>query len=131
MIQKRIAMASSALKERVTGLMDVVDETEELCYIDDDDAPSATKDQEISTLGPRDGLKETMMGPNESSGLKSQDPIDLDPSETKRPVESASCLPPPVSNDINETTTKAAGGKAALLAMDTNVLQLEDAGALL
>jgi hypothetical protein len=124
-------MASSALKERVAGLMDVVDETEELCYIDDDDAPSVTKDQEISALGPRDGPKETTMGPNESSGLKSQDPIDFDPSEIERPVENASRSPLAVSNNINETTTKVARGKAALLAMDTNVLQLEDAGALL
>jgi hypothetical protein len=129
MIQKQIAMASSAPKERVAGLVDVIDETEELCYIDDDDAPLATKNEEVSALGPRDSPKETTMGSSEGSGLKSQDPIDLDPSETERPVENASRSPPPVSNDINKTTTKAAGEKAALLAADTNVLQLEDAGA--
>jgi hypothetical protein len=44
-------MASTAPKERVAGLVDVVDETEELCYIDDD-VPSAAKNQEISTLEP-------------------------------------------------------------------------------
>jgi hypothetical protein len=131
MIQKQIAMASSAPKERVAGLVDVVDKTEELCYIDDDEAPSVTKNQEISTLGPRDGPKETTMGLSESSSLKSQDPIDLDPPKTKRPVENTSCSPPPASNDINETTTEAAREKAALLATNTNVLQLEDAGALL
>jgi hypothetical protein len=35
MIQKKIMMASSAPKECVAGLVDVIDETEELCYIDD------------------------------------------------------------------------------------------------
>jgi hypothetical protein len=32
MIQKQIAMANSAPTERVAGLVDVIDETEELCY---------------------------------------------------------------------------------------------------
>jgi hypothetical protein len=35
-IQKQITMASSAPAEHVTGLEDIIDETEELCYIDDD-----------------------------------------------------------------------------------------------
>jgi hypothetical protein len=36
LIQKEIAMADAAPKERVDGLVDVVDESESLCYIDDD-----------------------------------------------------------------------------------------------
>jgi hypothetical protein len=36
LIQKDIAMADAAPKERVAGLVDVVDESESLCYIDDD-----------------------------------------------------------------------------------------------
>jgi hypothetical protein len=52
MIQKQIAMASTAPKERVADLVDVVDETEELCYIDDD-APLAVRDQYISALQPK------------------------------------------------------------------------------
>jgi hypothetical protein len=36
LIQKEIAMADAAPKERVAGLVDVVDESESLCYIDDD-----------------------------------------------------------------------------------------------
>jgi hypothetical protein len=36
LIQKDIAMAEAAPKERVAGLVDVVDESESLCYIDDD-----------------------------------------------------------------------------------------------
>jgi hypothetical protein len=38
LIQKEIVMADAAPKERVAGLVDVVDESEDLCYIDDDDA---------------------------------------------------------------------------------------------
>jgi hypothetical protein len=68
MIQKQIAMASTAPKERIAGLVDVVDEIEELCYIDDD-VPSATKDQEISALGHRGSPKKITMGPSESSGV--------------------------------------------------------------
>jgi hypothetical protein len=130
MIQQQIALASTAPKERVAGLVDVVDETEELCYIDDD-VPSEAKDQEISTLEPRDDPKETAMGPSESSGLKPQDPIDLNPPEIERSMENASRSPPLVSDDINETLAKATGENAPLLATETNVLQLEDAGALL
>jgi hypothetical protein len=104
-------MASTAPKERVTGLVDVVDETEELCYIDDD-VPSTAKDQEISTLEPRDDAKETAMGLSESSGLKSQDPIDLDPLEIERSAENTSRSPPLVSDDINEMPAKAAGENA-------------------
>jgi hypothetical protein len=129
-IQKQIAMASTALKERVAGLVDVVDESEELCYIDDD-VPSVAKDQEISALEPRDDPKEAVMGPSESSGLKPQDPIDLDPPEIERSAENVSRSPPPVLDDINKVAAKAAGENAPLLATETNVLQLEDAGVLL
>jgi hypothetical protein len=122
-------MDSSSLKERVAGLVDVIDEMEELCYVDDD-APLETKDQEGSALKPHDGQKESAMGPSESSGLKPQDPVDLDPSKTERPAEDASRSPPPVSDDIDETIAKAARENATLLAPETNVLQLEKAGVL-
>jgi hypothetical protein len=49
MIQKKIAMASSAPKEYVTGLVDLIDEMEELCYIDDN-APAETMEKESSAL---------------------------------------------------------------------------------
>jgi hypothetical protein len=127
MIQKQIMMASSTPKERVIGLVDVIDEIEELCYINDD-APLATKDQENTALKLHDGKKESAMGPSESSGLKPQNPIDLDPSEIEKPTVDASRSPLPVSDDIDETIAKAVGESATLLATETNVLQLEDAG---
>jgi hypothetical protein len=130
MKQMQIVTASTVPKECVAGLVDVVDETEELCYIDDD-VPSAAKDQEIFALEPRDDLKETAMGPSENSGLKAQDPIDLDPPEIEKSAANASSSPPPVSDDINEAAAKAAGETAPLLATETKVLQLEHAGVLL
>jgi hypothetical protein len=129
MIQKQIATVSSALRERVAGLVDVIDETEELTYIDDD-APLGVKEQESSRLEALEGQKEFAMGPSESSGLKPQDLIDLDPSETKRPTGDESRSPPPVSDDIAELTAKAARESAAPLIPETNVLQLEKAGVL-
>jgi hypothetical protein len=122
MIQKQIAMVISTLKERVAGLVDVIEETEELFYIDDD-APLVTKDRENTALKLHDGQKEFVMGSSESSGLKPQNPIDLDPPEIERPTVDASRSPPPVSDDIDETTAKAAGESATLLATKTNVLQ--------
>jgi hypothetical protein len=128
MIQKQIAMVISTLKKRVAGLVDVIEETEELFYIDDD-APLVTKDRENTALKLHDGQKEFVMGSSESSGLKPQNPIDLDPPEIERPTVDASRSPlPPVLDDIDETTAKAAGESATLLATETNVLQLEDAG---
>jgi hypothetical protein len=69
MIQTQIAMAGSSPKKRITGLVDVVDETEELCYIDDE-APLATKDREYAALKLLEGQKETATGSSESLGLK-------------------------------------------------------------
>jgi hypothetical protein len=65
MILKQIAMASSALKERVAGLVDVIDVTEELCYIDDD-TPTKTMEEENSVLKPLEGPKESTMGLSQS-----------------------------------------------------------------
>jgi hypothetical protein len=69
MIQKHIAMAYTAPKERVAGLVDVMDETENLCYIDDD-ATLAIRDQEIPVLQPQSDPYETAMNLSKSSGLK-------------------------------------------------------------
>jgi hypothetical protein len=71
------------------------------------------------------------MDPRKSSGLKAQDPIDLDPPEIEESAAHASRSPPLVSDEIIEAAAKAAGEIALLPVMATNVLQLEDAGALL
>jgi hypothetical protein len=76
-LEKQIAMASAALKERMASLVDVVDESEDLCYIDDD-ATLVIKDSEVPTVQPQSNLEDTAMNPGESSGSKAQCPIDLD-----------------------------------------------------
>jgi hypothetical protein len=106
MIQKQIAMAGAAPKEHVADLVDVVDESEDLCYIDDD-ATLAIRDSEVPTLQPQSNPEETAMNPGESSSLKAQDPIDLDAPEIEESAAHASHSPPPVSNDLNEGAVKA------------------------
>jgi hypothetical protein len=124
MIQKQIAMASSALKERVAGLVDVTDETEELCYIDDD-APTETMEQEGSALKNLEDKNRSAMCPGQNSGLKPQDPIDMEPSEAEKPTAGESRSPPPVLRDVDKLTTEATGEDTAPLIQETNVLQLE------
>jgi hypothetical protein len=75
-----------------------------------------------------EGQKEAATGPSESLGLKAQIPIELDAPEIEKSMADTSCSPPPMSDDIDETTVKAARESAKLPATDTHVLQLEDAG---
>jgi hypothetical protein len=101
MIQKQIAMAGAAPKERVAGLVDAVDESEDLCYIDDD-ATLVIKDSEAPTLQPQSNLEDIAMNPGESSGLKAQYPIDFDAQGIEESVAHASHSPLPVSDDLNQ-----------------------------
>jgi hypothetical protein len=130
MIQKQIAMAGVALKERLAGLVDVVDESEDLCYIDDD-TTLVIKDSEVPTLQPQSNLEDTAMNPGESSGLKAQNPIDLDAPGIGESAAHVSRSPPPVSDDLNEAAAKAAEETTAVPAMTSNIFQLEDAGKIL
>jgi hypothetical protein len=130
MIQKQVSMAGVAPKERVAGLVDVVDESEDLCYIDDD-ATLAIRDSEVPTSQPQGNPEETSMNPGESSGLKALDPIDFDAPEVEESAAHVSRSPPPVSDDLNEATAKAAEETTPVPAMTTNVFQLEDAGMIL
>jgi hypothetical protein len=71
------------------------------------------------------------MNPGKSSGLKAQDPIDLDALEIEESTAHASRLPPPVSDDLNEVAAKAGEEITLVPAMTANIFQLEDAGAIL
>jgi hypothetical protein len=126
MIQKKIAMASSAPKEYVTGLVDVIDEMEELCYIDDD-APAETMEKESSALKILEDQNESTMGLGENSDLKPHDPINLDSSEAEEPAAGQSRSPPAVVGDVDESTAEATGEDTTPLMKETNVLQLEKA----
>jgi hypothetical protein len=107
MIQNQIAMAGAAPKEHVVGLVDVVDEFEDLCYIDDD-ATLVIKDSEAPTFEPQSNLEDTAMNSGESSGLKAQYPVDLDAPGIGESAAHASRSPPPVSDDLNQAAAKAA-----------------------
>jgi hypothetical protein len=130
MIQKEIAMADAAPKERVAGLVDVVDDSEDLCYIDDD-ATLAVKDSEAPPLQPQSDPEGAAVNPGEGSGVKAQDPIDLDAPEVEESAAHASRAPPPVSDDLYQAAAKAADETTPVPVMTSNVLQLEDAGMML
>jgi hypothetical protein len=130
MIQKQISMVGAAPKERVAGLVDVVDESEDLCYIEDD-ATLAVKDSEVPTLQPQSNPECAAMNPGESSGLKAHDPIDLDAPEIEESAAHASRSPPPVSDDLYQAAAKAADETTPVPMMTSNVLQLEDASMIL
>jgi hypothetical protein len=130
MIQKHIAMAGAAPKERVASLVDVVDETKHLCYIDDD-ATLAIRDSEVPALQPQSNPEETTMNPGKSLGLKAQDPIDLDAPEIEESAAHASRSPSSVSDDLNEAAAKATEEITPVSVMTANVFQLEDAGMIL
>jgi hypothetical protein len=71
------------------------------------------------------------MDPRKSSGLKAQDPIDLDPPVIEESVVHESRSPPPVSDDLNEAAAKTAEEIAPVSVMTANVFQLEDADVIL
>jgi hypothetical protein len=123
-------MAGAAPKERVAGLVDVVDKTEDMCYIDDN-ATLAIRDSEVLTLQPQSNPEESAMNLGKNSGLKAQDPIDLDAPEIEESAAHASRSPPPVSDDLNEAAAKAAEEITPVAAMTANVFQLEDTGMIL
>jgi hypothetical protein len=102
LIQKEIAMADAAPKEHVAGLVDVVDESESLCYIDDDTV-RPEKGPDVSLPQPQ---CEVVMNLNKGSGAKARDLIDLDASEVEASVAHASHSPPPVSRDFDLAAAK-------------------------
>jgi hypothetical protein len=127
LIQKEIAMADAVPKEHVAGLVDVVDESEDLCYIDDD-AALEVKSTDAPLLQPQGDLVVVAAGLGEGSGAKAQDPIDLDAPEVGESAAHASRPSPPVSDDLDPAATRVAGGIAPEPATTPNVLQPEDAG---
>jgi hypothetical protein len=89
LIQKEIAMADAAPKECVAGLVDVVDESEDLCYIDDD-AALVAKSLDASLPQPQSDSVIVAVNLGEGSGEKAQDPIDLDAPEAEESAAHAS-----------------------------------------
>jgi hypothetical protein len=111
----------------VAGLVDVVDESESLCYIDDDTI-RPEKGPDVSLPRPQ---SETVMNLNEGSGAKAQNLIDLDASEVEASAAHASRSPPPVSRDFDPTSAKPTEATALEKLTAPESLQPEDAGTML
>jgi hypothetical protein len=127
LIQKEIAMADASPKERVAGLVDVVDESEDLCYIDDD-AALVVRSSDAPLPQPQGDSVVVAVNLGKGSGAKAQDLIDLDAPEVGESAAHASRSPPPVSDDLHLAAARAAGGTTLEPATTPNVLQLEDVG---
>jgi hypothetical protein len=124
LIQKEIAMADAAPKERVDSLVDVVDESEYMCYIDDD-AALDVKSTDAPLPQPQRGLVVVVAGLGEGSSAKAQDPIDLDAPEVGESAAHASRSPPPMSDDLDPSAAKVAGGITPEPATTPNVFSLK------
>jgi hypothetical protein len=118
MIQKEIVAADAAPKGHVAGLVDVVDESEDLCDIDDD-----------TTLAAKDSDAPPPQPQNDPEGAR--DPIDLDAPEIEESAAHAPRSPPSVSDDLQSAAAKATEEITPASATTPNVLQLEDAGMIL
>jgi hypothetical protein len=127
LIQKEIAMADAAPKERVAGLVDVVDESESLCYIDDN-TTRAEKSLDVPLPQPQ---CESVVNLSEGSGAKAQDPIDLDAPKVEAPAAHASRSPPPVSRDFDLVAARPTEAVAPEKVTAPESLQPEDAGMML
>jgi hypothetical protein len=127
LIQKEIAMAEAAPKERVAGLVDVVDESESLCYIDDDTVrPEKGPDAPL----PQPQC-EAVVNLSEGSGAKARDLIDLDAPEVEASAAHASRSPPLVSRDFDLAAAKPTEAVAPEKVAAPDSLQPEDAGMML
>jgi hypothetical protein len=124
LIQKEITMADAAPKERVAVLVDVVDESEDLCYIDDD-AALEIKSTDAPLPEPQGGLVVAAVDLGKGSGVKAQNPIDLDALEIGESAAHVSRSPPPVSDDFDPSAVKVIGGIAPEPATTPNVVQLK------
>jgi hypothetical protein len=109
--------------------MDVIDEEEELSYLDDDAPATASKDKSPA-LKTTAAIVEPATGKGESSGLEARDPIDLDSPEAEEPATNQSRSPPPALKDDGGSVMEISEENVVPPAKDTLVLQLEEAGLL-
>jgi hypothetical protein len=127
LIQKEIAMADTAPKQRVAGLVDVVDESESLSYIDDD-TTRVGKSLDAPLLQPQCDSMVAAVNLGEGSGAKAQGPIDLDAPEAETSAAHASRSPPPVSKDFDLVAAKPTEAVVPGNITTAESLQPEDAG---
>jgi hypothetical protein len=130
LIQKEIAMADAAPKERVAGLVDVVDESESLCYIDDD-TTRVEKSPDAPLTQPQCDSMVAAVNLGEGSGAKAQGPIDLDAPEAETSAAHTSRSPPPVSKDFDLVAAKPIEAVVPGKTTTPESLQPKDAGMML
>jgi hypothetical protein len=111
-------------EKRVAGLMDVIDEDEELCYIDDGNPIEVSRKNPSASKLDEAGIN-PMLGEGQSSGLKSNDLIDFDSSEAEKPSENQSRSPPPSLEETERFVEKSTGNDAILHPKNDDTLQLE------
>jgi hypothetical protein len=109
--------------------MDVIEEDEELNYIDDG-TPMKTSEKGCPSLKTVEAKANPATNESQNSGLEPHDPIDLDSSEAERPATDQSRSPPPTLEDAERSTVETTENDAALNVKNNNVLQLEKAGVL-
>jgi hypothetical protein len=130
LIQKEIAMADATPKECVAGLVDVVDEPESLCYIDDD-TTRVEKGPDAPLPQPQCDSMIAAVNLGEGSGAKAQGPIDLDAPEAETSATRTSRSPPPVSKDFDLVAAKPTEAVVPGKTTTPESLQPEEAGMML
>jgi hypothetical protein len=106
--------------------MDVIDEDEELSYLDDDTPTAASQDEKLA-LQSTETVVEPTAGKGESLGLKVHDPIDFNSSDAEKPEACQSGSLHPVLKDDGGSMMDISEENAASLSKDTHTLQLEKA----
>jgi hypothetical protein len=117
-------------KKRVVGLMDVIDEDEELCYIDDG-TPMEISERSPSTLKPVEDRINPMRDVGQGLGQKSSDHIELGSSEIEKHMENQSRSPPPTFEEAEKPVEQTTGGDTILDSKDDDTLLLENVGTFL
>lgn len=114
----------------VVGLMDVIDETEELFYIDDGTPMEITDNNPLVSM-----LEGAIFNPSpndgQGAGSKESDPIKLGETEIEKPEENPSQSPPPTFEEAEQKVKESAGGDSALGSKGDDTLLLEHTGTFL
>jgi hypothetical protein len=111
----------------VAGLMDVIDEDEELSYLDDG-APTTTSQEKNLTLKTSELAFESAADKGGSSDLRDHDPIDLSSPKAEKVEANQSRSQPLALKDDGRSTMDISEGNIASSAQDTLALQLEKTG---
>jgi hypothetical protein len=120
-------MTSPIPMTRVACLMDVIDETEELYYIDDG-TPMETSKKNPSASMPEEARVNLLQDGGQGSGSKESDPIELGSFEIENPEENLSRSPPPTFEEAEKHAEETTGGDDPLSSKGDDALLLENAG---